>query len=118
MRGITAIGALGILGTLPPEEQRKQAEHALAEAAAGRLVAEIGQTYPLERAADAHSASKYMPLPFHGLRKALDGSLEQLGVPTIDLYYLHFPLTKIETAMDQMAQAVQEGKSDVRQIIL
>jgi NADPH:quinone reductase len=56
MRGITAIGALGIMSTLPPEEQRKHAELALAEAAAGRLVAEIGQTYPLERAADAHTA--------------------------------------------------------------
>jgi NADPH2:quinone reductase len=56
MRGITAIDALGIIGTLPPEEQRKHAERALAEAAAGRLVAEIGQTYPLERAADAHTA--------------------------------------------------------------
>jgi aryl-alcohol dehydrogenase-like predicted oxidoreductase len=46
----------------------------------------------------------------HGFRKALDGSLARLGVPTIDLYYLHFPLTNIEAVMDQMAQAVQEGK--------
>jgi aryl-alcohol dehydrogenase-like predicted oxidoreductase len=55
-------------------------------------------------------ASKYLPLPWHGFRKALDGSLARLGVPSIDLYYLHFPLTNIEAAMDQMAQAVQEGK--------
>jgi aryl-alcohol dehydrogenase-like predicted oxidoreductase len=55
-------------------------------------------------------ASKYMPLPFHGLRKALDGSLARMGVPTIDLYYLHFPLTNIEAVMDQLTQAVQEGK--------
>jgi predicted oxidoreductase len=55
-------------------------------------------------------ASKYMPLPMHGFRKALDGSLARLGVPTIDLYYLHFPLTNIEAVMDQMAQAVQAGK--------
>jgi len=28
-------------------------------------------------------ASKYMPLLMHGFRKALDGSLARLGVPTI-----------------------------------
>jgi aryl-alcohol dehydrogenase-like predicted oxidoreductase len=55
-------------------------------------------------------ASKYVPLPLHGFRNALDGSLARLGVPVIDLYYLHFPFTKIEAVMDQMAQAVQEGK--------
>jgi diketogulonate reductase-like aldo/keto reductase len=55
-------------------------------------------------------ASKYMPLPLHGFRKVLDGSLARLGVPTIDLYYLHFPLTTIEAVMDQMAQAVWDGK--------
>jgi aryl-alcohol dehydrogenase-like predicted oxidoreductase len=51
-----------------------------------------------------------MPLPFHGFRKALNGSLARLGVSTIDLYYLHSALTNIEAVMDQMAQAVQEGK--------
>jgi aryl-alcohol dehydrogenase-like predicted oxidoreductase len=55
-------------------------------------------------------ASKYLPLPLHGFRKALDGSLARLGVPAIDLYYLHFPLMQIEAAMDQMAHAVQAGK--------
>jgi aryl-alcohol dehydrogenase-like predicted oxidoreductase len=54
-------------------------------------------------------ASKYMPAPLHGFQKALDGSLARLGVPTIDLYYMHFPLTKIEAVMDQMAHAVQAG---------
>jgi len=44
------------------------------------------------------------------IRRALDGSLARLGVPTIDLYYLHFPFTNIEAAMDHMAQAVQTGK--------
>lgn len=55
-------------------------------------------------------ASKYMPLPMHQFRKALDGSLKRLGIQTIDLYYMHFPLTNIEKLMDQMAQAVQDGK--------
>ncbi len=55
-------------------------------------------------------ASKYMPLPMHGFRKALDGSLARLDVPTIDLYYPHFPLTNVEAVIDQMAQAVQDGK--------
>jgi aryl-alcohol dehydrogenase-like predicted oxidoreductase len=54
-------------------------------------------------------ASKYMPMPFHGFQRALGGSLARLGAPTIDLYYLHFPLTKIEAVMDQMAHAVQAG---------
>jgi aryl-alcohol dehydrogenase-like predicted oxidoreductase len=55
-------------------------------------------------------ASKYMPFPLHGFMKALDGSLARLGVPAIDLYYLHYPFTNIEAVMDQMAQAVQAGK--------
>jgi aryl-alcohol dehydrogenase-like predicted oxidoreductase len=55
-------------------------------------------------------ASKYMPAPLHGFQKALGSSLARLGVPTIDLYYLHFPLTKIEPVMEQMAQAVQAGR--------
>lgn len=39
-----------------PEERRRRTEQALAEAAAGRLRPEIGQTFPLGRAADAHRA--------------------------------------------------------------
>lgn len=54
-------------------------------------------------------ASKYLPVPLHSFQKALAGSIERLGVPTVDLYYLHFPLTKIEAVMDQMAHAVQAG---------
>ncbi len=55
-------------------------------------------------------ASKYMPLPTHQFMKALDGSLARLGVQTIDLYYIHFPLGNVEKLMDLMAQAVREGK--------
>jgi NADPH:quinone reductase len=39
-----------------PAELRELARAALAEAAAGRLHPLIGQTFPLERAADAHAA--------------------------------------------------------------
>jgi len=51
-RGITIIR-----GTqLTPEQMRELSRAALNEAAAGRLRPLIGQTYPLERAADAHAA--------------------------------------------------------------
>jgi aryl-alcohol dehydrogenase-like predicted oxidoreductase len=55
-------------------------------------------------------ASKCMPLPLHPFKTALDGSLKRLGVPTIDLYYIHFPQGNIDKLMDQMAQAVADGK--------
>src|ERR687883_543795 len=43
-------------GRPSPEELRELARAALAEAAAGRLRPLIGQTFPLEQAADAHAA--------------------------------------------------------------
>ena len=55
-------------------------------------------------------ASKFAPLPTRKLSKALDGSLSRLGVQTLDLYFVHFPFGKIESLMDQMAQAVQDDK--------
>ena len=54
-------------------------------------------------------ASKYLPLPLHPFKQALDSSLKRLGVPTIDLYYLHFPRGNLERLMDQMVQAVADG---------
>jgi NADPH2:quinone reductase len=56
MRGITVIGALGIAMGRTQQETRANFEAALQEAASGRLVAVIGQRYPLERAAEAHAA--------------------------------------------------------------
>lgn len=41
---------------LAPEDRRRLAARALAEAAAGRLRPSIGQTFPLTQAADAHAA--------------------------------------------------------------
>jgi NADPH:quinone reductase len=55
MRGITVIGALGIVMARTEQEMRANMEAALQEAAAGRLVAVIGQRYPLESAAEAHA---------------------------------------------------------------
>jgi aryl-alcohol dehydrogenase-like predicted oxidoreductase len=55
-------------------------------------------------------ASKFVPLPTHHFNKALDGTLSRLGLQTLDLYYIHFPIGNIETLMDQMAQAVDQGK--------
>lgn len=55
-------------------------------------------------------ASKYAPLPTRRLSKALDASLARLGLATLDLYYIHFPIGNIDALMDQMAEAFQAGK--------
>jgi aryl-alcohol dehydrogenase-like predicted oxidoreductase len=55
-------------------------------------------------------ASKFAPLPTRHLGKALDTSLSRLGLKTLDVYFIHFPVGSIEALMDQMAQAFQEGK--------
>jgi len=61
-------------------------------------------------------ASKFAPLPnrlsARTLQQALDGSLERLGVETIDLYQIHWPYTflNVDALMDALAQAVRSGK--------
>lgn len=61
-------------------------------------------------------ATKFAPLPYRlspsSLIKAVDASLERLGIPTVDLYQIHFPnpLLKIESLMDALAETVKEGK--------
>jgi len=61
-------------------------------------------------------ASKFAPWPYRlscrQFMDALDASLSRLGLPAIDLYYIHWPFTflKVETLMDMMAQAVEAGK--------
>jgi NADPH2:quinone reductase len=54
-RGLTIIGALGVIFSKSPAEQRADAEHALALTAAGRLRPRIHAIHPLRRAADAHT---------------------------------------------------------------
>lgn len=53
-RGITARGIEQ--AQLAPADAKRLTEQALSEAAAGRIRPIIGQTFPLERAADAHAA--------------------------------------------------------------
>jgi aryl-alcohol dehydrogenase-like predicted oxidoreductase len=60
--------------------------------------------------------TKFAPLPTRlsakRLLRALDASLERLKAKSIDLYYVHFPLTflSIGSLMDAMAEAVRAGK--------
>nr|WP_319710940.1 zinc-binding dehydrogenase [Nonomuraea angiospora] len=54
-RGVAVVGLPQMMAELGPLMQELGAS-ALAEAAAGRLRPVIGQTFPLERAADAHAA--------------------------------------------------------------
>ncbi|KAB2340526.1 zinc-binding dehydrogenase [Actinomadura rudentiformis] len=54
LRGVEVIGLEQLFGFGPKMGQ--WAEQMMAEAAAGRIRPVIGQTYPLERAADAHAA--------------------------------------------------------------
>jgi aryl-alcohol dehydrogenase-like predicted oxidoreductase len=60
-------------------------------------------------------ASKFMPFPWRlsrkSLRRALRRSLERLGLARVDLYQMHFPTPPIpiETWVDALADAVQEG---------
>jgi aryl-alcohol dehydrogenase-like predicted oxidoreductase len=61
-------------------------------------------------------ATKFAPLPYRfsakSLLKAVDKSLERLGIETIDLYQIHFPnpILKINSLMDALAETVKAGK--------
>ena len=73
----------------------------------GRFMAEVE--------APVRIATKFMPLPWRLSRKALlralRKSLKRLGVDSVELYQMHWPLkpVTIETWMQAMAEAVQEG---------
>ncbi len=69
-----------------------------------------------ESAAPTLLATKFAPLPWRlsarTLRRALDASLERLGLARVDLYQIHFPYTllSIPALMDALTDAVAEGK--------
>jgi aryl-alcohol dehydrogenase-like predicted oxidoreductase len=60
-------------------------------------------------------ATKFFPFPWRltkkSLKKALEHSLERIGVETVDLYQIHqpFSLISIENLMEAMAEAVKSG---------
>ena len=54
--------------------------------------------------------TKYAPMPMRHLGNALEGSLARLGLQTLDIYYIHFPIGRIEVLMDQIAQIFHQGK--------
>lgn len=62
-------------------------------------------------------ATKFAPLPYRlnprSLVKALDASLERLGLDSVDLYQVHFPnpILKLEPLMDALAETVKTGKA-------
>ena len=60
-------------------------------------------------------ATKFFPFPWRftkkSLKKALEHSLERIGVETVDLYQIHqpFSLISIENLMEAMAETVKDG---------
>jgi len=93
---------------------------------AGPCLVDTAEVYGSERAVGrclstdrgrAVVASKFAPFPGRTsprrLMKALDASLARLGLETIDLYYLHFPLPLIDLRVfaDGLAEAVKSGKA-------
>ncbi len=61
-------------------------------------------------------ASKFAPYPHRlsarTLHTALDRTRARIGIPTLDLYLVHWPYTllRIEAMMDALAEAVRAGK--------
>src|SRR5258708_17350226 len=62
-------------------------------------------------------ASKFLPFPGRTSRRrlmsALDGSLARLGLKTIDLYYIHYPLPFFDVGVfaEGLVEAVKSGKA-------
>lgn len=72
----------------------------------GRYIAEAGQQINI--------ATKFFPYPWRrskSFRRALKKSLARLGVESVALYQMHWPRpgVPIETWMNQMADAVEDG---------
>lgn len=80
-----------------------------------RIIGELLRETPAGRSPVL--ATKFAPLPYRlqarSLLKALDASLDRLGVEAVDLYQIHFPspLLNVEALMDALAETVKEGKT-------
>jgi len=78
-----------------------------------RVVGDCLRTAPVR----AVIASKFLPFPGRTsprrLMSALDGSLARLGLKTIDLYYVHYPLPMIDMGVfaEGLVEAVKSGKA-------
>jgi aryl-alcohol dehydrogenase-like predicted oxidoreductase len=68
-----------------------------------------------EQQTSVRVATKFMPLPWRlqrrDLIKALEHSLNRLGLKSVDLYQIHWPLhlRSLNTWMDGLAEAVEKG---------
>ena len=82
--------------------------------ASERIIGEILDEGGFERTPAI--ATKFAPLPYRlgarSLLKAVDKSLERLGIETIDLYQIHFPnpIFGINSLMEALAETVKAGK--------
>jgi aryl-alcohol dehydrogenase-like predicted oxidoreductase len=94
--------------------------------AAGPCMIDTAEVYRSERVVGdclraspgpAVTATKFAPFPGRTsprrLMRGLDASLARLGVKTIDLYYVHFPLPWVDLRVfaDGLAEAVKSGKA-------
>jgi aryl-alcohol dehydrogenase-like predicted oxidoreductase len=74
----------------------------------------LGMLLPKHRA-EVVLASKFFPYPWRlgksSLKRALQASLQRLGVPQLDLYILHFPVPPVplETWVEALAEVQQAG---------
>jgi aryl-alcohol dehydrogenase-like predicted oxidoreductase len=65
----------------------------------------------------AITATKFFPLPgrtsLRRMMSGLDGSLARLGIKTVDLYYVHFPLPLLDVGVfaEGLVEAVKSGKA-------
>ncbi len=81
----------------------------------GRSEAFLGEFLKGQPPEKIFMATKFAPLPWRirtsSLLKALGASLKRLGLPSVDLYQMHWPSPprSIRAWMEPLAQAVKEG---------